>query len=408
MIFRARAVVTMDGAPIENGAVAVKDGVIVAVGGFDEVARIYPGTLHDLGERVILPGLINAHCHLDYSMMRRTISPQQSFTEWIKRINALKRSLDDDDYLQAIARGFGELKKWGTTTVLNIEAFPELLPKMPPPPIRTWWFYEMIDIRQRIATEELVAGAFLFFQKRPDWLGGFGLSPHAPYTASAELYQLANECARVTGMPLTTHLAESEEEEKMFRHSKGALHDFMAQLGRNMGDCGNSTAFAHLYSSGLAGGDDWLLVHLNELTEEDFQLIAQRANGTALHVAHCPVSHRYFGHKKFEFKRLRDLGANICLGTDSLASNDTLNLFAEMRALQKTEPWLRAEELLASVTVNPALALRRADDLGKITPGACADLISLPFSGGIATVCDEIVNHEKPIDWMMVDGRIIS
>jgi cytosine/adenosine deaminase-related metal-dependent hydrolase len=127
-----------------------------------------------------------------------------------------------------------------------------------------------------------------------------------------------------------------------------------------------------------------------------------------LHVAHCPVSHRYFGHKKFEFKRLRDLGANICLGTDSLASNDTLNLFAEMRALQKTEPWLRAEELLATVTVNPALALRRADDLGKITPGACADLISLPFNGDIATVCDEIVNHEKPIDWMMVDGRIIS
>jgi aminodeoxyfutalosine deaminase len=408
MIFRARAVVTMDGAPIENGAVAVKDGVIAAVGGFDEVVRLYPGTVTDLGERVILPGLINAHCHLDYTMMRRTISPQHSFTDWIKRINALKRSLDDDDYLQAIARGFDELKKWGTTTVLNIEAFPELLPKMPPPPIRTWWFYEMIDIRQRIATEELVAGAFLFFQERPDWLGGFGLSPHAPYTASAELYQLANECARVTGMPLTTHLAESDEEEKMFRHSRGALHDFMAQLGRNMGDCGYSSAFAHLYSRGLAGGEDWLLVHLNELSEEDFQLIAQRGDDTALHVAHCPVSHGYFGHKKFEFKRLRDLGANICLGTDSLASNDALNLFAEMRAMQKNEPWLHAEELLAMVTVNPALALRHADDLGKITPGACADLISLPFDAGIETVYDTIVNHEKPINWMMVDGRIIA
>ena len=408
MIFRARAIVTMDGAPIENGAVAVKDGVIVAVGGFDEVSRIYPGDSTDLGERVILPGLINAHCHLDYTMMRRTISPQKNFAEWIRHINALKRSLDDDDYLEAIARGFDELKKWGTTTVLNIEAFPELLPKMPPPPIRTWWFYEMIDIRQRIATEELVAGAFLFFQDRPDWLGGFGLSPHAPYTASVELYRLANECARVTGMPLTTHLAESEEEEKMFRHSKGALHDFMAQLGRNMGDCGNSTAFAHLYSSGLAGGDDWLLVHLNELSEEDFELIAQRGDSAPLHVAHCPVSHGYFQHKKFAFKRLRELGANICLGTDSLASNDALNLFAEMRTLRNSEPWLSAEELLETVTVNPARALRREGELGRIAPGACADLISLPFSGNIATVCDEIVDHKKPIDWMMVDGRIIA
>lgn len=405
MIYRARTVVTMDGPPIENGAVAVRDGRIQAVGGFEEVARFcHDGTV-DLGERVLLPGLINAHCHLDYTMMRRTIPPQASFAEWIKRINALKRSCDDDDYLRAIARGFDELKKWGTTTVLNIESFPELLVKMPAPPIRTWWFYEMIDIRQRIATEEVVAGAFVFFQEHSDWLGGFGLSPHAPYTASAALYRLAGECARVTGMPLTTHLAESAEEEKMFRHARGRLHDFMAQIGRDMGDCGNRSAFAHLYASGLVGGD-WILAHLNELSEEDFQLIAERGEGVDLHVVHCPVSHRYFGHRKFEFQRLRELGANICLGTDSLASNDALNLFAEMRAAQKNEPWISAEELLKTVTVNPARALKREGLLGRIAPGFHADLIALPFAGGLGGVFDAIVDHREPIAWMMVDGRV--
>src|SRR5581483_4248702 len=154
MILRARIVVTMDGPPIENGAVAINNGEIYAVADFDHVQRLYTGRIIDLGEQALLPGLINAHCHLDYTMMRNAICPQQSFTQWIARINALKRSLDEDDYLRAIALGFDELKKWGTTTVLNIEAFPELMVRMPAPPIRTWWFYEMIDVRQRIATEE--------------------------------------------------------------------------------------------------------------------------------------------------------------------------------------------------------------------------------------------------------------
>ena len=143
-----------------------------------------------------MPGLINAHCHLDYSMLRRAIQPPRGFTAWVQRLNAIKRSLRDEDYLEAIALGFAELRKWGTTTVLNIESFPELMGRIPPPPIRTWWFYEMIDVRQRITTEDLLEGAGIFFRKHADWLGGFGLSPHAPYTASAALYQLASACAR--------------------------------------------------------------------------------------------------------------------------------------------------------------------------------------------------------------------
>jgi len=404
MIYRARTVVTMDGPPIENGAVAVHDGTTKAVGRFDEVSRLLHDDTIDLGERVILPGLINAHCHLDYSMMRYAISPQKSFAEWIKLINASKRAFDDDDYLEAIARGFSELKKWGTTTVLNIETFPELILKMPRPPIRTWWFYEMIDIRNRITTDDVVAGAFAFFHQRPDWLGGFGLSPHAPYTASADLYRLANECSVMTGMPLTTHLAESPEEDAMFRHASGPLYDFLSSLGRDMDDCGKKSPFA-LWVDNLST-PGWILVHLNELGEDDFALITERNLGPELHIAHCPLSHRYFSHKKFDFKRLRDLGANICLGTDSLASTGSLNLFAEMRTVQEKEPWISPEELLQTVTVNPARALNRDGSLGKIAPGCDADLISLPFSGRVETVYDEIVGYRKPIDWMMVDGRI--
>lgn len=403
MIYRARTVVTMDGAPIENGAVAVRANRIQAVGRYEEVARLCSGSVVDLGEQVLLPGLINAHCHLDYTMMRKAILRQESFTRWVNRINALKRCLGDDDYLRSIASGFLELKKWGTTTVLNIESFPELMPSMPAPPIRTWWFYEMIDVRQRIATEELVAGAFVFFQERPDWLGGFGLSPHAPYTASAELYRLANECARTTGMPLTTHVGESAEEDAMFCKGRGALYDFLSSIGRNMEDCGHGTALTNLLRNGLVD-ENWLLVHLNEVSEEDFALLASRK----LHIVHCPESHRYFRHPPFQHRRLHDLGMNICLGTDSLASNDALNLFAEMRAVKNGEPWMRPEEVLAMVTTNPALALKQVDRIGKVIPGAFADMIALPFGDGPEQVYEAIVHYKQPVGWMMVDGRVVS
>jgi cytosine/adenosine deaminase-related metal-dependent hydrolase len=402
MILRARSLITMDGPPIEDGAVVVRGNAIHAVGPWSSIAPFAPDAIVDLGERVLLPGLINAHCHLDYTMMRNSIVPPKSFTQWIQRINAIKRSLHDDDYLRGIAAGFRELKTWGTTTVVNLEAFPELLPKLPPPPIRSWWFYELIDLRQRVTTDELFAGAFAFFDERPEWLGGFGLNPHSPYTASPQLYRLAHQCARATGMLLTTHLAESAEEMAMFRHAEGPLFEFLKSLGRDMRDCGGSTPVGVLARLGVLDGNS-LLAHLNELEEADFTLLAEARP----HVVHCPRSHSYFKHRPFAFRRLSEAGVNISLGTDSLASNDALNLFAEMQALQKTDPWLTPAELLATVTRKPALALGLPERLGKIAPGALADLIALPFAGRIDESCESVVNHRAPIDWMMVNGQLL-
>jgi len=406
MIIRARAVVTMDGPVIENGAVAIEGNRIVAVGQVPDLAWISEGPVIDLGDCALLPGLINAHCHLDYTMMRGAISRPKCFTAWVQRINALKRSLDSDDYLAAIRRGFAELRRWGTTSVCNIEAFPELMTHLGRSPIRTWWFYEMIDIRHRLTTDDVVAGALSFFQNRAGSLDTFGLSPHAPYTASISLYQLANSCATAFTMPLTTHVAESREEFAMFRHAGGPLHEFMASLQRPMGDCGKATPFAQLWQSGAIDGR-WLLVHMNELTDGDFSLLAEIPRGGAPSIVHCPGSHRYFGHTPFQFRRLHELGVNICTGTDSLASTDSLSLFDELRLLHQTEPWLTCEQLLRTVTVNPARALRRRDQLGKIVPGALADLIAVPASGSLASVHEEVVHHDQPIPWMMIDGQIL-
>ena len=120
MIIRARTIVSMDGAPIENGAVAVSGNQIVDVGKFDELKTRNAGQIVDLGEQALLPGLINAHCHLDYTCLRGKIPPSKSFTDWIRAINSEKEKLSPKDYLSSINEGFTEAKRFGTTTVANL------------------------------------------------------------------------------------------------------------------------------------------------------------------------------------------------------------------------------------------------------------------------------------------------
>ncbi len=406
MIVRARFVLPIEGAPIEDGAVVVEGNRVVMVGGAREVGAVKPGAVCDLGDVVLMPGLINVHCHLDYSMMRHAIDPPKSFTAWVKRLNALKRSLDDDDYLAAIAKGFAESRRWGTTTIGNIESFPELMLRLPPSPLRTWWFHEMIDIRHRLPTERALAGALSFFAAATRPLDFFGLSPHAPYTASATLYKLARECAGQLAMPLTTHVAESREELTMFRDRAGPLYEFLEGLQRPMADCGGHSPFTYLWRSG-AIDETWILVHMNELDEGDVAILAGLPRGAGPHVVHCPGSHRYFAHSPFQYRRLHDLGVNLCVATDSLASTNSLSLLEELRGLEKTNPWLTAEELLRTVTVNPARALQFGEVLGKIAPGALADLIAIPVSGSVAGLHEEIIAYTRPVPWMMVDGNVV-
>ena len=411
MIFRARIVVTMDGAPIENGSVAVSGNRIVDVGDFDEIKARHAGEVIDLGEQALLPGLINAHCHLDYTCLRGKIPPQKSFTDWIRAINAEKTKLSPKDYVASINDGFAEAKRFGTTAIANLTAFPELISKVQPP-IRTWWFAELIDIRAPDRANERVDAAIESLGRaRPEPVlseaeGGAprGLAPHALFTASKDLFRRCEEIAQREDILLTTHLAESREEMEMFRHASGPLYEFLKNLGRSMDDCGNETPLGLFVG---APGDRslprWIVVHLNELTENDFDLLKQ--SNLKFHVVHCPRSHNYFGHSPFAFERLRSLGFNICLGTDSLASTESLSLFAEMRAFQKRFPTVSAEEILRMVTVNPARAMRQEHALGRIRAGFEADLTAIPCSGS-TDVFEQILAFEGIVSWIVVNGNM--
>ncbi len=404
MIIRARAVVTMDGAPIENGAVAVSGNRVIAVGKFSEVSAAYSSQeIIDLGEQVLLPGLINAHCHLDYTCLRGKIRPQKSFADWIRSINAEKSQLSPQDYVTSINEGFAEAKRFGTMTIANLTAFPELIRRVPPAPIRTWWFAELIDVRSPDRANELVDCAVELLKSEQN----YGLAPHALFTASKNLYQRCEEVAE--GILLTTHLAESREEMEMFRDASGPLYEFLKSIGRSMDDCGKKTPLEHFLSRDSStslrsarNDNSWLIAHLNELTESDFELLKKMK--TKFHVVHSPRSHDYFDHRRFPFERLRAIGFNVSLGTDSLASNESLSLFAEMRAFQRNEPATSPERLLEMVTVNSASALNQQNTLGRIRSGFRADLIAIPCADG-GDLFAEIVAFEGEINWMMANGK---
>jgi cytosine/adenosine deaminase-related metal-dependent hydrolase len=401
-IYRAKTLVTMDGTPIDDGAVAVEDDRVADVGRYDDVRARQAGAVTDLGEVVLLPGLINAHCHLDFTSLRGVLAPQQSFADWIRQINAQRRELSEEDFLESIAGGFAEAQRWGTTTIANIESIPELLHRMAPPPLRTWWFAELIDVRPTMAAEEMIEHALSIFRGKESWPGGFGLSPHAPYTASPKLSRLA---AAQNDMLLTMHLAESQEEMEMFRAGGGPLFDLLQSLGRSMDDCGMGKTPLAVMLDRQTIDKRWIVVHLNELTEENF---ARLAGGQRFHIAHCPRSNRYFQHRPFALRRLRELGFNICLGTDSLASNSSLSLLSEMQAVRDAHPWLSPREILEMATVNGARALHQEQTLGKIRIGAQADLIALPIENGRGDIFEKVIAWSEPVPWMLVAGRAPS
>ena len=402
-IHRARIVLPLSAPPIENGAILVDGGIVLEVGRYEDVCARHGGDdVVDHGESILLPGLINAHCHLDFTAMRGAILKTGSFSAWVRRINDVKRTFSDADYIASIAAGFAELKKWGTTTVLNIESLPELLVHLPPPPIRTWWFYELLDIRSRIHTEDVVAGALTFFEQRPSWHGGFGLSPHAPYTTSLDLYRLVRFCSEKYGMPFTTHLAESDEEMEMFAEGEGPLFDFLKKLGRDMRDCGGKTPIRHLLEAdALPRGA--ILAHMNQLGPGDEELLAPHARSFT--VVHCPNCHEYFGRPPFPYEVLNGLGFRICLGTDSCASNRGLNLFDEMQTFRANFPTVAPAEVLDMVTRHPASALGFAGRFGEFRAGARADFLSIPHAGPIADAVEAVVENHVPPAAMYLNGQ---
>src|SRR5438477_2720979 len=351
MLLRSRIVLPISHPAIEDGAVCLAGDRIVSVGRWADLRATGGGEVIDLGETVLLPGFINAHCHLDYTDMAGQIPPPRSFSDWIKAIVAFKAEWSYTEFAQSWLHGAVMLLRTGATTVLDVEAVPELIPEMwKETPLRVISFREMIALKRRPDMAGWVDLAAREWAELPGGRERGGLSPHAPYSTTSDLLQCAAKAARQRNLPLTTHVAESQEEFDMFVHRRGPLYSWL-QSQRDMSDCGQVSPVQHLERCGYLS-ENMLAAHANYMGSDDIALLARRK----VSIVHCPRSHAYFGHRAFPFSEAAAAGINLCLGTDSLVTVfkpgkelPQLNLFAEMQVLAANNP-----------TVAPAAIVRVA------------------------------------------------
>jgi cytosine/adenosine deaminase-related metal-dependent hydrolase len=408
MILRARVVLPVTRPPIDDGAVLISGNRIRAVCRWSDLPRQAGDEVVELGDSVLLPGLVNAHCHLDYTDLAGEIPATRHFSDWIKSITTAKAGKIYADFAQSWLRGAQMLLRTGTTTVADIEAVPELLPEVwLATPLRVFSFLELTGVKSRREPRCILEEATLKIQSLPASRGGAGLSPHAPYSTMPELLRLSAAAAREKGWRLVTHVAESDEELEMFLHARGAMFDWLQRNERNMSDCGLGSPVQHLDRHGYLA-DNLLAVHLNYLAPGDAALLERRG----VSVAHCPRSHAFFQHHRFPLEELAGAGVNLCLGTDSLASVSKvrgrpteLNLFTEMQAFGKAHPDAPPESIVRLATLGGARFLGMQGTIGELSENALADLIAVPFTGNGPDACQAVVYHAGDVAASMIDGQ---
>jgi cytosine/adenosine deaminase-related metal-dependent hydrolase len=404
LLLRARIILPITSAPIENGALLVRDGRVEQIGRASDFAS-WTGPVEDLGDVVLFPGFVNAHCHLDYTRMAGLLPPPREFSDWIKSILALKAHWSYTEYAASWLSGAQMLLSHGVTTVADIEAVPELIPDLwDSTPLRVHTLYEMTGVKSASEPQNILRKVLSTLHSLPAPGGECaGFSPHAPYSTVPELLRLTAVSARDSNRTVAIHCAESESEFQMFRHASGPLFDWLKKQ-RDVSDCGTKSPVKVVAQSGLFG-PRCLAIHCNYLESGDADILAQ----TGTHVVHCPRSHAYFQHRPFPFHELREAGVNVCLGTDSLASvlkgggPLVLDMFAELRIFSKNHPDVSATQILELATIAGARALGTAAAAG-LAQGAPADFVTIPYAGSSIQAHSAVLHHQGPVRDSFISG----
>lgn len=396
MIVKARFVVPVDGPPIDNGAVQFDHDRIVAVG----PASQFPARgAVDYGEAVIVPGLVNAHTHLELSLLEGRVPPSTDFVDWLRRLIAARteglQAADAAEYFgQAVRAGVAQSMSSGVTTVGDITASPHITrPVLADSPIRAVSFGEVIAMgRGRdLLAQRLNAAVDLEQQSARLRVG---VSPHAPYTVQPAGLRACGERAREADLPLCVHVAETADEERFVRYGEGPFADFLAGLGlwdENIprSDCSPVELLAR---AGLLGPRT-VLAHANYVADSDIELIA--AFGAS--VAYCPRTHAAFGHAPHRFREMLRAGVNVCLGTDSLASNPSLSILDELRFLRSKCHDVAPDDVLATGTIRGARALGFGEVAGSLTPGKSADFVVIALEQSAGDWQDILLSSQNPL-----------
>jgi cytosine/adenosine deaminase-related metal-dependent hydrolase len=375
--FRARYLFPADGPPIPDGTVQIDSGRLVAV-----ADRHASGPAQDLGNVAILPALINAHVHLEFSDLTAPLGvPGMPFPDWLAAVVERRRQQTLDVAAEAVRRhhateqGLAESVRHGVTVLgdvatpgwsadaydrsaAQVTVFLELL-GLAPDRLEPLWT-EARQHAQAVGTR---------------WQAG--LSPHAPYTVRPELLQRVCRLSAERQLPVAMHLAESFEEQELLRSGSGPLVALLQSL-EAWDPLAVPRGIQPLdYLKWLAEAHRALVIHGNYLTGEELRFLASHAGVMSL--VYCPRTHAYFRHGRYPLAEALAAGVNVALGTDSRASSPDLSLLEDLRAAYFLHPDVPPRDILRLGTAAAAKALGLDGVTGDLRPGLRADFVVVPL-----------------------------
>ncbi|HOJ72603.1 MAG TPA: amidohydrolase family protein [Phycisphaerae bacterium] len=421
LILNARWILPVTGRPIENGCLRIADGRIASV------QRAQPGQTCDVdyGDAVILPGLVNAHTHLDLTAFRGCVPYLGAFTDWIRILVSMQTAAGADERMdEGIRVGLDESLAAGVTCIADIGCGQRAATAWSNAPANIVGFLEVIgmgprrfdthprSLRKSLETCDAARATAVGDRSTSATDSCVSprvfiptLSPHAPYSTAPEVYREAMAYCRRHGLPICTHLAETQEEAEFLAHGTGPFRTLLEHRGLWDGSFTppGCSPVQYAASIGLLESQP-LLAHVNYVSDEDIDLLARHCCS----VAYCPRTHRFFRHPPHPYPRMLARGLNVCLGTDSLASAPSLSILEEMRLFREIDPAVGDSLLLEMGTLRGARALGLENVLGSLEPGKQADFVVFPLTAPAAEPMEDLLRGQSSPLAVYVGGRAVA
>ncbi|MEN6521173.1 MAG: amidohydrolase [Armatimonadota bacterium] len=382
MILRAHVIMPITEDPIEGGEIFIKDGRIEAIGE-DLSAALPDEPVEDLGHAAILPGLVNVHTHLDYTVLRGIVD-DEPFMPWIRRLTDIGKEMQPEDFLTSASLGLLQLVRSGVTTIGDSTFSGAVVEAAREAGLRGIVYQETFGADPSRDYKEQVD---LLAEKMAELRGNsgdritIGVSPHSVYTSSERLLRLVADLALDQGLPVALHVSETRDEVVLIESAEGHIADFY-KLFRFDFEARGKSPVAYLHEIGLLNSNT-LAAHCVHINDNDLDMLA--ADGTR--VAHCPKSNAKLAVGTAPLKSIIDRGIITGIGTDSAASNNALDMFEEMRfavlaqrAVNEDVTVLNAKQILELATLGGAAALGMDIEIGSLEPGKQADIIAVDLS----------------------------